>query len=150
MKWSLMLVLAAGMLVAADDAKKDDVKKEMERFQGNWTTVSIQRDGKDVLPDEEKPKLKLTITDNKRVLKVDDEVRSNGTYKLDPAKSPKWIDITVSEGPLQGRTVKGIYEIEGDTQKICLQLNEDGDRPKEFSSKPESGHLLQIFKREKK
>lgn len=150
MKWSLLLVLATGLLVAADDAKPDDIKKEMERFQGSWTTVSIQRDGKDVLPDDEKPKLKLTIKDNKRVLKVDDEVRSTGTYKLNPSKSPKWIDITVSEGPLEGRTVKGIYEIEGDTQKICLTLKEDGERPTDFTSKPDSGNLLQIFKREKK
>jgi hypothetical protein len=56
----------------------------------------------------------------------------------------------MSEGPLAGRTLRGIYEIEGDTQKVCLPLEEGAGRPKEFTSKPGSGHLLQVFKREKK
>ncbi len=149
MKARVLLCVAVGLMLAADDKKSDEVKKEQEKFQGAWTTVSIVRDGETVVPEEEIKALKLTISGDKRVLKVGDEVRSEGTYKLDPSKKPKAIDITVSEGPLKGKTVVGIYEIDGDTQKICLAL-EGTERPKEFTSKAGSGHLLQIFKREKK
>jgi RNA polymerase sigma-70 factor (ECF subfamily) len=149
MKWPTLLVLAAGLLAAASAPQQDEVKKEMEKFQGTWKTVSVERDGEPVVPEEELKDLKLYITGDKRVLKVREAVRSQGTYKLDPTKSPKAIDITVSEGPLQGQTVYGIYEIDGDTQKICLTL-EGKERPKEFKSTPGSGHLLQVFQREKK
>jgi uncharacterized protein (TIGR03067 family) len=150
---AVVATLVAGMFLVADELKsaedKDAVKKEMAKFQGNWKAVSILRNGEEGLPEEDLKKLLLTVEGDKRILKVDDNVVSRGTYKLDPTKKPKAIDITVAEGPLQGKTVVGIYEIDGDTQKICLAL-EGTERPKEFSSKADSGHLLQVFKREKK
>ncbi len=158
------LWLVAGSLVSAGAApsaekkaaedkdaekKREAEKKEVAMFQGTWRTVSIENDGESAVPEDELKELVLTIEGNKRTLKVGDAVRSVGTYRLDPAQKPKAIDITVSEGPLKDKTVRGIYEIDGETQKICLAL--DGEtRPKEFTSKPGSGHLLQVFRREKK
>jgi uncharacterized protein (TIGR03067 family) len=149
MKYSLLTLAAAGLLLAGADAPSDDVKKEMEKFQGTWSLTAITRDGEEV-PAEELAELRLVIKGDKRVVKAGDEVKSQSTYKLDPTKKPKAIDVTMSEGPLAGRTLPGIYEIEGDTQKLCLTLEEGAERPKEFTSKPGSGHLLQVFKREKK
>ena len=48
----------------------------------------------------------------------------------------------------KGKTTLSIYEIEGDTLKIC-SVEPGKDRPTEFSSKPGSGHFLRVFKREK-
>jgi uncharacterized protein (TIGR03067 family) len=36
----------------------------------------------------------------------------NGTYKVDPSKSPKTIDITFTGGQLDGLTMLGVYELE--------------------------------------
>jgi uncharacterized protein (TIGR03067 family) len=143
---ALAMTLAVGLLLAADDPKPDKLKKEIAKFQGSWTTVSILRNGEDAVPEEGLKQLVLVIEGDKRIIKNGEEVVSRGTYKLDPTKKPKAIDITVAEGPLQGKTVVGIYEIDGDTQKICLAL-EGTERPKVFSSKADSGHLLQVFKR---
>src|SRR5262249_47235108 len=67
---------------------------------------------------------------------------SKGTFKVDLTQKPKTIDITFTEGPEKGKTVLGIYELEGDTYKLCLSLK-DKDRPKEFVSKAGSGHILE-------
>jgi uncharacterized protein (TIGR03067 family) len=149
MRGPALLVVTASLLIAADDAKQDEVKKDMEKFQGTWKAVSIEHDGAPVSSEEELASIQLVVSGDKRTLKVADEIRSQSTYKLDPTKKPKAIDITVSEGLLQGRTLVGIYEVDGDTHKICLAV--DGqERPKELASKAGSGHLLQVFRREKK
>jgi uncharacterized protein (TIGR03067 family) len=147
MRVHTILVLAAGLLLAADAPKDDATKKDVEKFQGTWTAAEVVINGMD-LPEDQLKELKLTIDGNKRTLKVGDAVRTKSTFKLDPSKSPKHIDITIEEGPQKG-TYPGIYEITADTQKLCLAL-EGGGRPKEFSSKADSGHLYQVFKREKK
>ena len=72
-----------------------------------------------------------------------------GTIKIDLTKKPKTEDATqTSEGENEHKTTLSIYEIEGDTLKIC-SAEPRKDRPTEFSSKPGSGHFLRVFKREK-
>jgi uncharacterized protein (TIGR03067 family) len=150
MRLHTLFVLAAGLLLAAEaPAPRDDAtKKDMAKFQGTWTVVEIERNGeKD--PEDRIKDIKLTVNGNKRTLKRGDEVVAQSTFKLDASKSPKQIDITLESGDAKGRTFHGIYEIDGDTQKVCLNLMGD-DRPKDFSAKADSGCLLQVFKREKK
>jgi uncharacterized protein (TIGR03067 family) len=59
------------------------------------------------------------------------------------------VDLTETEGDAKGKTFRGIYEFGGDTRKVCL-APEGKDRPKEFSSKAGSGHILAVLKRVKK
>ncbi len=145
----LALVLAAGLLLAANGQKPDAVKEEMAKFQGAWKAVSIERNGEKAIDDDDALKqLTLTVKGDTRTITAGDETVSVGTFKLDPSQKPKAIDITVSKGPLEGKPLRGIYEIDGDTHKICLALEGD-ERPKEFTSKAGSGHLLQVFRRAK-
>jgi hypothetical protein len=44
--------------------------------------------------------------------------------------------------------VKGIYEIDGDTLRICV-AKKGKERPKTFESKEGSGHVLTVMKRVK-
>lgn len=142
---ALIMAVAAAVLVAADEPKGDAAKKEMDKFQGTWTLESLEANGQPV-PEEQIKGIKLVVEGNKRTLKKGDEVVGESTYKLDPTKKPKQIEITQTKGQLEGRTVKGIYEIDGDTQKVCLAL--EGDPPTEFAGK--EGVLYQVFKRQKK
>jgi hypothetical protein len=70
-----------------------------------------------------------------------------GVFKVDPTVTPKTIDVSFTEGPLKGRTHKGIYELTEDTYKVSMAL-EGRDRPTEFASRPGSGNGFQIMKRE--
>lgn len=147
MRIHALLVLSVGLLLAADP-KDDDAKKDLERFQGKWTLISAQRDGKKT-PDEEAKKITLTIQGSKFVLYKDGEVVSEGTFTLDPIKKPKQIDETATTGPSKAKTFLAIYEIDQEHHKICFAAP-GKERPTEFSSEPGSGHLLQVWKREKK
>jgi uncharacterized protein (TIGR03067 family) len=143
----LLLILTVGLLLAAD-ANDDDAKKDLEKFQGNWTLISAERDGKKT-PQEEAKKLKLTIQGNKFVLQKDSVVISEGTFSLDPAKKPKEIDETITVGPNKGKVFLAIYEIDDQHHKICFAAA-GKERPTAFSSKPGSGYLLQVWKRDRK
>jgi uncharacterized protein (TIGR03067 family) len=71
-----------------------------------------------------------------------------GTFKVDLAQKPKKIDVTFTDGPEKGKTAQGIYELEGDTYKVCIALA-GKERPTTFASKPNSGHVLEVLQREK-
>jgi uncharacterized protein (TIGR03067 family) len=69
------------------------------------------------------------------------------TFQLDPSKSPKEVDFTFTEGPQKGQTVRGIYEVDGATFRICRGLRAEVERPGEFAAPGESGLILVSYKR---
>jgi uncharacterized protein (TIGR03067 family) len=71
-----------------------------------------------------------------------------GSLKIDAEKSPKWMDIIGSEGPNKGKSILAIYEINGDTLRICYDLGGTA-RPTEFKTKPDSKLFLATYKKEK-
>jgi uncharacterized protein (TIGR03067 family) len=135
-------------LLIATDARDDATKKDLEKFQGNWQLISAERDGKKT-PQVEAKKITLTIQGNKFVLRKDAVIISEGTMTLDLTKKPKEIDETITTGPNKGKTFSAIYEIDDEHHKICFAAA-GKERPTAFSSVPGSGHLLQVWKREKK
>lgn len=147
MRSHALIVSLVGLLIAAD-TKEDAAKKDLEKFQGTWALISAERDGKQTPPEEVK-KIKLTIQGNKFILEKDAVVISEGTFTLDPTKKPKAIDETATAGPNKGKSFLAIYEIGDDYHKICFAAP-GKERPTVFSSLAGSGHLLQVWKREKK
>jgi uncharacterized protein (TIGR03067 family) len=122
--------------------KDDEPKTELE---GTWDLVAIEADGKELkLPKDGR----MITTGNKFVLKAGDKTIIAGTFKLDPKKKPKAIDVTYTEGPDKGKSFKGIYEVDGDTVRFCRPLEPDGERPTEFKTKPGTGAAT--YKRAKK
>src|SRR5438128_4831972 len=81
--------------------EKADVEKEVRKFQGTWTFESSEAGGKK-LPSGELKGLILTFEGHKHTVKNGDDVVQVGTQKLDPFKSPKTIDVTLTEGPNKG------------------------------------------------
>ena len=138
---TLSLLLLATRPCPAD-ATADDWKK----LAGTWAVDAATLNGEDataafkaaVLTIEE-GKYKLTFMG----------MTDAGTLKVDPAKKPKQMTITGTEGPSKGKTLPAIYEADGDTLKVCYTL--DGkDPPAEFKSTAENKTLLVTYKRDKK
>jgi uncharacterized protein (TIGR03067 family) len=140
-------LIAVVVLIAANP-DDDAAKKDLEKLQGNWQLISMERDGKKT-PQEDAKKITLTIQGNKFVLRKDGEVISEGTMSLDPTRKPKEIDETITTGPNKGKVFSAIYEIDDEHHKICFAAA-GKERPTAFSSLPGSGQLLQVWKREKK
>jgi uncharacterized protein (TIGR03067 family) len=76
------------------------------------------------------------------------EKGTEGIYHLDPTKSPRQIDFTIL-GEIK-RTGLGIYQLDGDTLKVCLSIDpaKVDQRPNEFATKEGEMRVLLTFKRQ--
>ena len=137
-----VLVLGLSAATADDKAEKD----ELDKLNGTWKGVSVVEDGKE-MPKAEAEAVRLTVTGEKYMLKLRDQ-DIEGTHKLDPTKKPKQIEAVRTKGPEKGQKMVGIYELDGDTFKVCFAAP-GKDRPTEFKSAAGSGHRLLVLKREK-
>lgn len=133
-----LALAAAGWAGAQDDASKEDLKK----LQGKWETVTVVHNGEVQKPEKRSPwvfegnKLKYPAFD------TEDEI------KLDATLAPKTMDVRVVRKGQKTEELKAIYELAGDTLKICVDVGGKG-RPTAFESKADSGHRLVTLKRVK-
>jgi len=126
--------------------KEAAIRDELGRFEGSWRFDAMEVGGKAVPVDGFKS-IRLVLKGDKFTM-VQPDATYGGTYVVDPSSRPKTIDVMFTEGPEKGKTSYGIYELEGDTYKVCMGLT-GKPRPTEFASKPGSGHVLEVLKREK-
>jgi uncharacterized protein (TIGR03067 family) len=138
--------LAVLLLLAADDKK--DAKKDQEKLQGTWDVVSLEVAGNTV-PKDKLENFRSTIKDDVMSHKGAEEGKTEEvTFVLDPSQKPKAIDMTLKKGGQAGQVILGIYSLDGDNLKLCM--NQPGlERPKEFVSKAESRVVLIMLKRAK-
>jgi uncharacterized protein (TIGR03067 family) len=139
------LLACAPFATARDD---DAAKKELKALQGTWKVVSAEQDGD---PLDRIVGGTLTIKDNNFTIVTVDRVELKGDLILKPAKTPKHIDFAHQDGVLKGKTWQGIYELKGDTLKLCYaEADSDKERPTEFKTLKKSRLMLIEMKREKK
>jgi uncharacterized protein (TIGR03067 family) len=126
---------------------KADVENELKKFQGTWRFEYVEAGGKEV-PIAEFNGMTVTFEGDRFTVTKGDKVIQAATQKLDPSRSPKALDVTVAEGLNKGAVILGIYEISGDTLKVCFDP-EGKKRPTEFKSASGSQTLV-VHKRVKK
>jgi uncharacterized protein (TIGR03067 family) len=136
-----------GRAIAAAPSE-DASKADRDKLQGTWKVIRMEHAGKNV-PADQFADLRIVISGNELTGKEGDQVRERFTFTLDSAQKPRTIDTTAIEGPAKGETSRGIYEIDGDTVKLCV--NEKGkERPSAFATKEGTTHVLLLLQREKK
>ncbi len=140
------VVLIAGVAYGRPD--DDAAKKEMAKMEGDWTLASGERDGMPI-PEEFAKTMRRTIKGEEFTVTREGETIVKGKFTIDPTKKPKTIDVTFTDGQLKDKSTLGIYELEGDTFKLCYAAPDSKERPKEFSAKEGSGHTLAVWKRQK-
>ena len=149
MGWRSTLVVMVGTLALAGvgaAADEVDVDAETKKIQGAWILVSSESDGKAVPAEDLKERKLQMVFDKDEVLAtMEERVVSLGTFKLDPARTPRWYDRTYSDGTPR----RGIYRLEGDTLTICL-AGLGKDRPTTFETKKDDGRSLLVYQRAKK
>ena len=124
----------------ADDAK------DLAAMQGTWLPESAELSGKP-FPDPIRKSIKLVMKDDKYSVTVG-KTLDEGTVKLDSAAMPKKMEIKGSEGPNKGKTILAIYEVGGETLKVCYDLS-GKEHPAEFKTTEGSLLYLVVYKKEK-
>jgi uncharacterized protein (TIGR03067 family) len=130
------------------EEKKDDKKadKDADALQGTWLPSTAELAGKP-FPEDVRKSMKLVVKNDEYTVTVG-KTTDQGTVKLDPSAKPKEIDIIGTDGPNKGKKFLAIYEIDGDTLRVCYDLS-GKNRPTEFKTKEDTQLFLVTYKREK-
>src|SRR5262245_62611975 len=139
-----VIVLLA--LAAAARPQDDAAKKDLKQMEGTWTIVAAEIDGKKLTEEDKKAEVKLTVKDANFTIHFGEKQVATGTIKLNAGKTPRQIDAIAADGEFKGKAMPGIYEVKGDTMRVCF-AQPGKDRPTEFRSKEGSGHMLFSYKR---
>jgi uncharacterized protein (TIGR03067 family) len=119
--------------------------KDAEALKGTWEVVEMSGGGMKV-PAKEADGKAITFRDGRVFLVEKGREEDAGPLRIDASKSPKTIDFTPTSGPERGKTLRGIYELKGDTLKLALGPP-DGARPTTFVSPKGSQVLVFDLKR---
>jgi len=71
-----------------------------------------------------------------------------GKLTVDAGSKPCAIDMKFTKGPEKGNTNRGIFELEGDRWRLCLQMT-GKERPTRFGTRPGAGLALETLERTK-
>jgi uncharacterized protein (TIGR03067 family) len=143
MKTFIRLSLCSLALVLT--AHAGDQSKDAKAIQGTWLPVKAELGGV-TMKDDFLKSIVLNLDGAK--YEVTAESVDKGTYTIDPAAKPKTLDITGTEGPNVGKKIPAIYELEGDTLRVCYGLR-GSPRPTEFKSLTGTQTFLVTYKRKK-
>jgi uncharacterized protein (TIGR03067 family) len=151
MRRLLLPALAAALMLAAAPREAQD-QADKAQLQGTWRLAAVEID--------KKPIDMQSLKDDKGVMVGTLAIKGDAysfrlgkdrleiVYKLIPDAKPKAIDLTVTEGPQKGKTYRAIYRLEGDTYTVCRHVEPEKERPTEFATRPDSGLMLVVWKRD--
>jgi len=118
--------------------------EQLRALEGTWVFQSLEVDGRGM------PAAMLAAS---RILMDGDCFRSEmagtlyeGVFTIDVEPDPHTIDIEFVSGPEGGNTNRGIFALEGDQLKICLDMS-GKHRPTAFRTMPGSHCALEVLRR---
>jgi uncharacterized protein (TIGR03067 family) len=138
---SLLILAVFGAWAAA----QGEGQKEQAKLQGTCVIESAIADGKEV-PSDVFKSFTMTFKGDAYTVTMGQE-KIEGTFRIDPAKDPKMIDILPDNGPDRGRVQAGVYAFEGNKLKIC-GAQPGTNRPANFDTKDKPGQTLLILRKQ--
>jgi len=151
MNFNRCVLVAAFLLAAAARAQQPaplspEVRKELAALQGTWRLESYEGAKKNRVNLKTR---ELFIGADLFFQRERGKDLQIGQVRLMPAKSPRRMDVIVHKGLHAGNTMLGIYELKGDTLKVCF--DPDGDsRPNKFGASDETNQFIAVYKRVKR
>jgi uncharacterized protein (TIGR03067 family) len=137
------MLSAAVLSVAAAAADDAGAKKDLAAMQGTWKLAAVEIDGETGDPSAQPARPPRWVIRGNKVYYAGEEL---ALLTVDPAAMPKTVDLTLSKPK---RTYEGVYALEEDTLKICLNRTTEGvkERPLGFATKGKADLRLLVFKR---
>lgn len=119
----------------------------LRALEGTWEFTSLEIEG-NTMPPAALTASRLLI-DGDRFRTESPEAAYEGVFNIRVEAEPNEIDIEFIAGPEAGNWNYGIFRLDGDKVEFCLDVN-GKSRPKEFRSRPGSGHAYETLRRASK
>jgi uncharacterized protein (TIGR03067 family) len=113
---------------------------DLEKLQGTWRIASLEIDGNAM------PATGSITIDGDRFTTAAMGAEYSGAIHIDASRRPKRFDLVFDSGPQAGNRSLGIYQLEGDSWRICLGFA-GNPRPASFATTPGSGHAMETLVR---
>jgi uncharacterized protein (TIGR03067 family) len=138
----LTFLVAASSIIStfANDAA------DTRALQGTWLLVKGEVAAKP-LPDVVVKGIVMKLNGNNYTVTANGQP-DVGTWSIDASTTPKSMNVKGVQGPNAGRTFPCIYDVEGDTLRICYNLS-GAKRPTEFETVAGSQLFLATYQRKK-
>jgi uncharacterized protein (TIGR03067 family) len=107
---------------------------------GEWRLVSAWQSGHPIDPRLLKSARRITTATHTTTY-FGQQVYLNAAYTTDPTRSPKTIDLVA-----QDKTQLGIYELQGDTLRICF-ASSGHPRPTDYETTPGDGRTSAVWQK---
>ena len=140
----LLLVLGTVWLAGCGATQAADAADDARLWQGTWKMVHCTWNGEPQPGD-----VQWIVQGDYYVIRLNQQTHTDPyPFKLDT--SNKHIDVNHHDTPkgTWGGKLKGIYEITGETLRVCYDLT-GGRYPKSFDAGAGSGQVVYEFRRER-
>ena len=135
--------------------KRVATKPGADRLQGTWTAVAVMRATGPAAPDAV-GRVRLTFAGDQMYWMTTDGKVHEGTFKLDPGKRPREIDLVPKQAVGILGVAKGVYSLvadgTGDTLTICIAEPRPGEaqdaRPSRLDVVRDPKYVLMTLRRE--
>jgi uncharacterized protein (TIGR03067 family) len=128
-------------------ARSQDAVDDRKLLQGTWLPTAAEL-SENPLDEATLKTMKLVVEGDKYTITVGESPFDKGTIRIDPAAKAKTMDIIGTDGANKGKTFLAIYELNGDTLRICYDLTAKV-RPTEFKTGKGELLFLATYKRAK-
>jgi uncharacterized protein (TIGR03067 family) len=120
------------------------MRDDLDLIQGTWAVAELQMEGQ-TISGGMLANARVEITGN-RFSSLGMGTVYEGTVTLDSSTTPSQLNMKFDAGPEKGNTNLGIYDLNGDTWKICLSTRGEV-RPTELSAPAGSGFVFETLTR---
>lgn len=139
--------LAMGLLVCAGAVIGASTAKSPESLQGTWTLTSGEAKGV-ALSAKQLEAGTLVINGDHYSVTLEGGEPVTGVQTLSATSGTKTIDITNANGPHKDQSFHGIYELKGNEFRVAFAALGQ-PRPTQFTTTPDSGTWIHVWKRVK-
>jgi len=122
------------------------MRPDLDKLQGTWDVVALEIEGARM--DEGVFRGSRIVVKGDSFSTISMGATYSGKIRLNASASPAKLDLMFEEGPSAGMIQRGIYELSGDTLRVCFSTP-GKERPSQLATKAGEGRTLAVWKRDR-